>query len=43
MYFVDFHGLRTQDHTSILTLSQEHGLELSIALDSSEESEISTF
>lgn len=44
MCFVDFHGLRTQDHTPILTrsLSQEHGPELSIALDPPEESEFST-
>ena len=33
MYFVDFHGLRTQDYTSILTLYQEYSSEFSIALD----------
>ena len=42
MCLVDVHGLGTQDYAPILSLSQEHGPELSIALDPPEESELST-
>lgn len=42
MCLVDFHGHRTQDYAPILSLSQEHGPELSIALNPLEESELST-
>jgi hypothetical protein len=42
MYFVDFHGLKTQDYTFIITFNQEYSPELSIALDPPKESQLNT-
>jgi hypothetical protein len=42
MYFINFHGFKTQDYTFIITLNQEYNLKLNITLNLLKESQLNT-